>query len=171
MTPLTPPDTTLQPLAIMWAMNHARAIGLRGGLPWHIPEDLKYFKQMTEGHAILMGRRTWDEVGKPLPKRRNIVISRTSTDFPGAESAKSLHDALILARTSDPLPFVIGGAQLYKEALPLATVLFITLVDQPNAEADTFFPLFDETKWHEATRRDGETPGLTFLRLDRIAHD
>jgi dihydrofolate reductase len=161
---------TRQPLALMWAMNEARAIGIRGGLPWRFPEDLRHFRRLTEGHAVIMGRRTWDEVGKPLPKRRNIVVTSQYSTLPGADIARSLEQAIALARRDDPCPFIIGGARLYADGLPLATDLHITLVRAPNAEADTYFPQFDESPWQELERRQGDTAELTFLHWARRAH-
>jgi dihydrofolate reductase len=106
-------------------------IGKDGGLPWHVSEDLKHFKKTTHGHAVIMGRKTHDSIGRPLPKRRNIVVTRqTGTLFPGCEAAHSLDEAIALARTTDECPFIIGGASLYEEALPLATELHLTTIDE-----------------------------------------
>jgi dihydrofolate reductase len=157
----------VKPLAMIWAMNAARAIGLRGGLPWHFPEDLKHFRSMTTGHAVIMGRRTWDEVGKPLPKRRNIVVTTQYLSLEGAEVATTLEAALGQARATDPCPFIIGGAGLYAAALPLATDLYITLITGDSHEADTYFPVFDETQWLEVERRAGATAELAFLHWRR----
>jgi dihydrofolate reductase len=158
----------MQPLCLIWAMNEARAIGRQGGLPWHITEDLKHFRKTTEGHAVIMGRRTWDEVGKPLPKRTNVVVSRSRSDFPGATAFASLTEAIAFARQHDPSPFVIGGAEIYRESLPFATDLYITMIPVSAPDADTFFPTFDEAEWHEVSRREGEVAGLVFLHWQRV---
>lgn len=158
--------TTRLPLGIVVAIGRGGAIGKDNALPWRIPEDLKRFKAITLGHAVIMGRATWESIGKPLVERRNIVVSRTRADFPGAEAATSLEAALTLARTTDALPMVIGGAKLYAEALPLATHLFLTEVDRA-VDADTFFPEWDRAAWREVKRAPAQTPDVTFVDLER----
>ncbi|MFZ5443008.1 MAG: dihydrofolate reductase [Myxococcota bacterium] len=155
----------MRSLALIVAMAKHRAIGLRDALPWHVPEDLKRFKALTMGHAILMGRKTHQSIGRPLPGRRNVVISRTATGFAGCETAPSLERALELV-VDDPMPFVIGGAQLYAEALPRVTHLFLTELDR-EVEADTFFPELEPAAWREVQREAGVTPGVTFVDLVR----
>ena len=154
------------PLVLVLAVGRNGVIGKDGKVPWHIPEDLAHFRRETVGHAIIMGRRTWDEVGKPLPKRRNIVVSRREgLALPGAEVVSSLDEAIALARTSDPEPRVIGGAEIYRLALPLATKIILTEVDR-DAEGDTFFDL-DRAGFVETSRRAGEEPGVSFVTLER----
>ncbi len=154
-------------LALIVAMAKNRGIGLRGALPWHVPEDLKRFKALTMGHALLMGRATHQSIGRALPGRRNLVLTRSPAVFAGCESASSLDEAL--ARVADdPMPFVIGGAQLYAEALPRVTHLFLTELDR-EVEADTFFPPLVAGEWREVKRVPGETPGVAFVDLERIA--
>ena len=117
-------------IAMIVAMANKRVIGNDGGLPWHISEDLKHFRKTTTGHAIIMGRKTYESIGKPLPKRRNIVVTRQQgAAFEGCEVAHSLTEAIELARQTDDLPFIIGGASLFKEALPDTTMLFLTDID------------------------------------------
>jgi dihydrofolate reductase len=155
------------PLTIIVAVADNGAIGKGGQLPWRIPEDLKFFKAQTMGHAIIMGRKTWDEVGRPLPGRRNIVVSRKAgLTLEGAEVCGSLEDAIALARTTDPEPFVIGGATIYAAALPFATKVLLTEVHR-EAEADTFFPPFRRDEWRETVRRKGETEGVEFVTFER----
>lgn len=154
-------------LALIVAMAKNRGIGLRGALPWHVPEDLKRFKALTTGHAILMGRATHESIGRPLPGRQNIVITRGDRSFPGCERAGSLDEALALAG-DDPMPFIIGGAQLYAEALPRVTHLFLTELDR-EVEADTFFPPLVAGEWREVKRVPGETAGVAFVDLERVA--
>ncbi|MDF1562113.1 MAG: dihydrofolate reductase [Deltaproteobacteria bacterium] len=166
----------MRPLVIIAAVGPERLIGRGGGLPWRIPEDLKFFKAQTVGHAIVMGRLTWEEVGRPLPRRRNIVVSR-SPDFrpEGAEVTPSLEAALALAWAEDAEPRIIGGAHLYAAALPLATRLLLTEVDAshlevpPGQPGDVFFPAFDRSLWEETRRTPGETPGVVFTELTRSA--
>jgi dihydrofolate reductase len=155
----------VKPLALIVGVARNRGIGLRGALPWHVPEDLKRFKALTMGHAILMGRKTHQSIGRALPGRRNIVITRTVTPFPGCELASSLEEALKLVE-GDALPFIIGGAQLYAEALPKVTHLFLTQLDR-DVEADTFFPELVASQWREVKREPGTTPGVTFIDLER----
>jgi dihydrofolate reductase len=146
----------VKPLTLVVAVADDGAIGLRGKLPWRIPEDLRHFKNATMGHAIVMGRKTWDEVGRPLPGRRNIVVSRQpGLVLEGAEVASSLEDALARARETDPEPHVIGGSAIYAQALELATKILWTEVHR-TVEADTYFPRFDRSGWRETARRRGE---------------
>ena len=154
-------------LALIVAVSKNGVIGAAGGLPWHIPEDLKHFKRHTMGHAILMGRRTYDSIGRPLPGRRNIVVTRqVNLSIEGCEVVHSLEDAIALARTGgDDEPRIIGGASLYAEALPLATRLILTEVHQV-IEGDTHFPDFDRTEWREVAR--DARGGHTFLELERL---
>jgi dihydrofolate reductase len=141
-------------------------IGRAGALPWHVPEDLEHFKQTTLGHAIIMGRKTHDSIGRPLPKRRNIVVTRqTGTRFAGCETASSVGEAIALARTTDDCPFIIGGASLYEQALPSATELHLTTIDE-NVEGDTYFAN-DLSEFMEVESREGETQGITFKILRR----
>jgi dihydrofolate reductase len=158
---------TRAPLTLVVAVADGGAIGLGGQLPWRIPEDLKHFKRVTMGHAVIMGRKTWDEVGRPLPGRRNIVVSRTpGLALEGAEVAPSLEEAIALARRTDDAPCVIGGSAIYAAALPLATKIHLTEIHR-EVEADTFFPPFDRSAWRETERRAGESEGVEFVTLER----
>ena len=158
------------PLALILAVARNGVIGKAGDLPWHLPEDLSHFKRTTSGHAIIMGRKTYDSIGRPLPKRRNIVVTRqTELEIIGCERAASLDEAIALARTSDPCPFIIGGASLYEEALPIATEIHLTTVDE-DVEGDVFFEQ-DLSAFEETECRAGETPGVSFRVLRRKAFD
>ncbi len=149
------------------AIGDNGAIGKDGKVPWRIPEDLKHFRRITMGHAIIMGRKTWDEVGRPLPGRRNLVVSRQPGLFlEGAEVFGSVAEAVEAARSSDAEPHVIGGSAIYEIAMPYATRIYLTEVHQ-EVEADTFFPAFDRTPWRETDRRRAETEGVEFVTLDR----
>lgn len=152
-------------LHVIVAMNDARVIGAKGGLPWHVPEDLKHFKTLTMGHPIVMGRKTHEAIGRALPGRRNIVITSREIATPGVEIARSLEEALALARTTDPAPFVVGGGEIYALAMPQATHLHVTWIHQDLA-GDTFFPEIDGT-WRETERRPAETPGVEFVTYVR----
>ena len=155
----------LQPLVLVVAMAKNRVIGLRNTIPWDLPEDRKHFRTLTLGHAVIMGRATFDSMGKPLPKRRNIVVSRNAAlRIEGVEIATSLPAAIALARQSDEAPRIIGGQQIYAEALPLATRIHLTEV-QSEPEGDTFFPELDPALWREVERTPGDR--ATYLTLDR----
>lgn len=123
------------------AMSLNRAIGKDNKLPWHLPEDLKWFKKLTTGHVIIMGRKTWDSIGKPLPNRESIVVSRTDVpDVPGVRTVRSLSE--INPNADEREYFIIGGAQLFCEALPLCSDLYLTLVKR-EVEGDVFLPPFE----------------------------
>lgn len=151
-------------------MDARRVIGFRGDIPWHYRQDMRHFSRITRGHAVIMGRATYDSMGKPLPKRRNIVVTRNRTlSLPGCDICHGLEEAIALARQHDPLPFVIGGTRLYRDALPLASHLYLTLVPGEH-EGDTFFPDFDAAAFEEVERREGEE-GLVWRTLLRRRSD
>lgn len=157
----------MTPLAIVVAVAERGVIGDKGGLPWKIPEDLRHFKNVTMNHAMIMGRKTHDSIGRALPGRRNIVVSRQlRLEIPGCEVAETFEHALQMARTNDDEPRVIGGASIYALALPLATKIFMTEIHR-SVEGDTFFPAFDRSQWTETERRKGETPDVEFVTLER----
>lgn len=143
-------------------------IGARGKLPWHLPEDLKHFKNLTLGHPIIMGRRTWDSLGKPLPGRENIVVSRKAGfEAPGASVAASLEAALALC-AGEPVAFVIGGAEIYAAALPLADGLVLTEIDR-DYEGDVYFPGWDRAAWR-ATQKETHS-SAEGLRFDFVLYE
>jgi dihydrofolate reductase len=157
--------TARPPLAMVAAMTPSRVIGKDGAIPWRHAEDMKHFRRVTRGHAVIMGRATYDSIGKPLKDRRNIVVSRNpALRIEGCDVTGSLQRALQLAREHDPEPCVIGGAQLYAEALPLATRLVLTYLDDEHA-GDAYFPEIDPGDWIENERRRGE--GVTWVTLLR----
>ena len=129
-------------LQLIAAIAANGVIGRAGQLPWHLPDDLKHFKQLTLGHAVIMGRRTYESIGRPLPQRRSIVVSR-SLSIPRVEVVSTMDEAIQLAGDG---AFVIGGAMLYTEALGRADVLHLTELDDA-VEGDTFFPAFDRSQW------------------------
>ena len=156
-------------LIVAWGRDAdgRRVIGRGGGLPWHEPEDLAHFKRVTLGHALVMGRRTHASIGRALPGRRNLVVSRDRHyAASGCEVFPSIEAALAAARTTDPCPFVIGGAAIYAATLPLATDLYVTEVSGVM-EGDTWFPDFDEMRWSERTREVAPAGRLVFLHLQR----
>jgi dihydrofolate reductase len=144
------------PLTFIVAVSRNGVMGKGGKLPWDLPEDRAFFRDLTMGHSIIMGRRTWDERGAPLTGRRNIVVSRSGmVSGTGREVAKTIEDAITLARATDPDPFVVGGAQIFQLAFPYATRLLITELDF-DAVGDTFFPKFDLSQWRATQRRPGD---------------
>jgi dihydrofolate reductase len=145
-----------------------RVIGDGERMPWHYPADLRHFRAVTTGHAVIMGRRTWASIGRPLPGRRNLVLSRDPTfAAAGAEVVADLPTAIAAARVGgDVCPMVIGGGTVYAQALPLATILHLTEVHAAHA-GGVVFPEFDEASWREVARRhDGV---LVFRELRRIS--
>lgn len=141
-------------LALIAAVAENGCIGINNQLPWYLPEDLKYFRRLTTGSVVIMGRKTYESIGKPLPNRTNIVISRKAGYHPeGIKVVSSLEDALDLAAQVSEINgiddvFVIGGAQIYALALPLANRLYLTEV-QKTVEGDAFFPPINSVQWRE----------------------
>jgi dihydrofolate reductase len=155
-----------EPLVLVCAMAKNRVIGRDNKIPWDLPEDRKHFVAVTRGHAIIMGRLTWESLGRPLPNRRNIVVTRQKgATFQGAETANSLAQALELARQTDPEPRLIGGGQLYTESLPLATRIELTVLDE-NYDGDSHFPELDPSEWHCSHERRGDR--AVYRTLDRL---
>lgn len=127
---------------------HARngAIGLDGKLPWYLPEDLKHFKRTTLGKPVIMGRKTWESLGRPLPGRKNIVITRQDNfAAEGAIVVKNVQAALECVK-DDPVAFIMGGAQIYEQTLPIVKVAHVTVINA-DFEADAFFKPLDEDHW------------------------
>jgi len=137
-------------LCIIAAISENGVIGRGGDLPWHLSADLKRFRKLTTGHHILMGRKTWDSIGRPLPERTSIVITRQQNfQAPGAKVVRSLDQAIELSNKiegGDGKSFIIGGAQIYEAALPLAQRLYITRV-HADVEGDIHFPQIDFSNW------------------------
>ncbi len=156
---------------VIVAMAHHRAIGYRNTLPWRLPEDLQYFKRTTLGHPIIMGRNTYESIGRPLPGRRNIVVSR-QPDYtaPGCEVAHSLPEALRLCADQEDI-FVIGGAQLYAQALPLTDRLYVTEIDLEVKEADAFFPPFDPLALQETQRASFQAAAPNDFRFSFVLYE
>lgn len=148
-------------LALIAALAANRMIGRDNGMPWHLPEDLKRFRALTMGHPIIMGRKTWDSLGRPLPGRTSIVVSRQADlDIAGAHVAPSLDAAIERAATAEggDEAFVIGGAQLYALALPRVDRLLLTEIADAF-DGDTMFPDFDRADWVETAREDAVSAG------------
>lgn len=152
-------------VSIIVARALHNVIGFNNTLPWHLPEDLAHFKRTTLGKTVIMGRKTFESIvarlGRPLPGRRNIVVTRNSSwTFPGIDHASSLDQALLLC-AAEPRVFVIGGAQLYAEALHVADELIITEIDR-MIEGDAFFPEINMNDWHQTKCEDHREHTLPF---------
>ena len=173
---------------IIAAMTRDRVIGREGGVPWHEAEDLRHFKRTTTGHAVIMGRKTFESISKPLPNRRNIVVTR-NPDYkppepqpPGPDPRSpianrqssidvvhSLDEALGLCRDrNEEKAFIVGGAKIYELALPIADEMIITRIDRDDVTGDTYFPLWNPDDW-EALPSAGSA-SLTVARYRRKRH-
>ena len=159
-------------ISLIVAMASNRVIGLNNKMPWHLSADLKKFKQITMGSPILMGRKTYESIGRPLPGRTNIIISRNTIYQPaGCLVFNTIETALEAACKQTPELCIIGGSELYKALLPLADKLYLTLINQA-VEGDTYFPEIDWNDWTEITREDinadTTTPfSYSFLTLEK----
>lgn len=161
-------------IALIAAAAENGIIGRDNQLPWHLPDEFRHFKQTTEGHHVIMGRRTWESRGKPLPKRANVVVtSQADYPAPGAIVVRSLSEALRRAEEAgEEEAFVIGGTLLYAEALAIADRLYLTRV-HATFVGDAVFPSFDESQWREVERRehpidDRHAFAFTIRTLDRV---
>ena len=155
-------------LTLIVATERHHGIGINNALPWRLPEDLAFFKRTTTGHPILMGRKTFESIGRPLPNRRNIVITRNPAwQHEGVDTAGSLQQAADLA--GDGEVFVIGGAQIYADALPLAARLIVTEIDADFA-CDAFFPAIDSAVWKEVSREPHQSAEQGFAYAFVIYH-
>lgn len=152
---------------IIAAVARNRAIGYNGDMVYFIKEDLRRFRQLTTGHTVIMGRRTFHSLPKgALPNRRNIVLSRTETNFPGCDVYTSLSEALKYIADNEEA-FIIGGASLYKEGLAVANQLYLTEIDAVPPHADVFFPEYDDGTWQIETKEErpatADTPAYTYV--------
>jgi dihydrofolate reductase len=149
---------------ILVAMTEDRVIGREGRIPWHIPEELRLFRDLTVGHAILMGRRTFESIGRPLPGRLNIVLSRTLEPTSGVVVCAGLHEGLAEGAAHGGDIFIIGGRQVYEEALPVADFMRISWIPG-HYEGDVYFPPFSLSDWEETLCRD--YPGFRHVTYRR----
>lgn len=160
-------------VSIVVAMDENGVIGRNNALPWHLPDDLKRFKALTLGKPMLMGRKTFESIGKPLPGRRNIVLTRSPAwQHDGVDTVHSLEEALALAGEADEMA-VIGGEEIFKLALPVASRIYLTRV-HARVDGDTVFPAFDRSQWRETQRSDRlgderHVYAMTFSTLERNA--
>ncbi|MFW5903827.1 MAG: dihydrofolate reductase [Halolamina sp.] len=160
-------------VVLIAAVAENGVIGVDGEMPWHYPADLRHFKQTTTGHPVIMGRRTYESIrarlGGPLPNRTNIVLSRRDRDYEGARVVRSLEEALATARDvlrdrTTTTVYVVGGASVYEQFLPVADRLLITEIPD-SLEGDTVFPDWDAARWREVDReREGDLAFVTYER-------
>ncbi|MFA1711080.1 dihydrofolate reductase [Peribacillus frigoritolerans] len=153
-------------ISLMVAMDQNRVIGKNNKLPWHLPADLQYFKKVTMGHPIVMGRKTFESIGRVLPGRENVIVTRNQ-EFK-VEGCVVLHDIAqikMFADNHDEEVFVIGGAEIFKEILPFTDRLYITEIHE-TFEGDTFFPEIDENEWDVISSNAGQID-----EKNRFAHD
>ncbi len=149
-------------ISIIAAVAGNGVIGQKNDLPWRIPEDMAYFKKMTLGKSVIMGKNTFESIGKPLPERKNIVLSR-DTSYKNCFMAESIEEALALVEGEEAM--VIGGASIYSQFMPMANKLYLTMIDQ-EFEGDSFFPEIDFNEWREESRIKGRGDGG--LRYDFV---
>lgn len=157
-------------LSLIAALARNRVIGIENRLPWKLPEDLAHFKALTLGHPIVMGRKTFESLGRPLPGRRNIVITRNVDYHPaGCEMAKSIPEAIALCADAQEV-FFIGGAELYKQVLPIVDRMYLTEV-QTEAQGDAWFPEFDPSAFREISRDAHTGEKGDPLRFDFVVYE
>ena len=144
-------------ISLIAAIGKNNELGKGNDLVWKLPADQKFFRETTSEHTIIMGRKTWESIGRPLPSRRNIIITRDkSYKAEGVEVAHSLEEAVKLCKSDLPTKeiFIIGGAEIYKQAMPIADKLYITHIDAEDSKADTFFPEIIPVVWNEISREE-----------------
>jgi dihydrofolate reductase len=152
--------------SIIVAIAKNNAIGKDNKLLWYLPNDLKHFKDVTSGHTVIMGRKTFDSVGKPLPRRRNIVVTRQHISIEGCEVVESIEAALALCAGDDEV-FIIGGAEIYRQSIHLTDRIYLTQIDQ-DFDGDTFFPDLDPAEWKETKRENFEPDDKNKLKYSFI---
>ncbi len=151
-------------ISIIAAIGKNNELGKENKLLWSLPADMKHFKDTTSGHTVIMGRKTFESIGKALPNRKNIVITRdTNFKSEGTEIAHSLEEALEKTNTGEEV-FVIGGGEIYKQAINIANKLYITHIENEDKEADSFFPIIDKEIWQETKKEE-------YKKDDKNPHD
>lgn len=156
-------------VSIVVAISENHAIGKDNKLLWYLPKDLKHFKEITSGHTVIMGRKTYDSVGRPLPNRRNIIITRQPITIEGCEVVNSIEAALHLC-AGTPEVFIVGGAEIYKQAMHLTDSIYLTIV-HAVIEGDTYFPEIKEDIWKETQRQDHEPDEKNALPFSFITYE
>ena len=155
-------------IILIAAVDQNLAIGKDGGIPWDIKEDLKFFREKTRNSAIIMGRATFDSIGRPLPNRKNIVMTRSPQDREGVTEVTSVEDAIDEAKIFSQTINIIGGEYIYKEFLPIATKLIITEVGLNINSPDAYFPEWSTEEWKEVSRTDSSENGIKFSFVEYL---
>jgi dihydrofolate reductase len=151
------------PLATIAAKARNGVVGQAGRLPWRLPEDLRHFRELTTGHTVVMGRKTWESLPRALPQRQNIVVTQNAIYVaPGAQTAPTLESALTAAKEPAPI-FCIGGGELYRQALPFSAALFLTEIDA-DFDGDTFFPPLEPAVWQRVVHTPHTQTASPWLR-------
>jgi len=156
-------------VSIVVAISQNYAIGKDNKLLWYLPKDLKHFKEITTGHTVIMGRKTYESVGKPLPNRRNIIITRQRVMIEGCEVVNSVEAALALCKDEAEV-FIVGGAEIYRQALHLTDRIYLTIIHE-NFEGDTYFPEIKADLWKETERQDHEPDEKNLLPYSFITYE
>jgi dihydrofolate reductase len=157
-----------QGVSLIVAVAAGGAIGRGGTLPWHAPEDLAHFRRVTTGHTLVVGRATWESIGRPLPGRRFVVVTSSPAPLPdGVEAASTPEGAVARALATDATPLVAGGAAVYEALAPLVARAYVTEIDEVVEGADRWFSLPEPESWRELACWRGSDPRLTFRVLER----
>ena len=161
-------------ISLIAAIGKNNELGKGNTLVWDMQEDMKYFRQTTTGHPVIMGRKTFESIGRPMPYRRNVIITR-DTDYkvPGVEVVHSLQEALQLFQNSDEEIFIIGGGDIYKQSMSVADKLYITHIEAEDKDATVFFPEIDLNIWRESSRDEHQADEknkykYTFVNYEKI---
>ncbi|TWJ04726.1 dihydrofolate reductase [Mucilaginibacter frigoritolerans] len=156
-------------ITIVVAISENHVIGKDNKLLWYLPNDLKHFKDITTGHTVIMGRKTYESVGKPLPKRRNIIITRQDIAIEGCEVVNSIETALALSKDEEEV-FIVGGAEIYKQSLHLTNRIYLTIVHK-EFDGDSFFPEINKNEWNEVYREDYQPDEKNSLPYSFITYE
>ncbi|WP_067725546.1 dihydrofolate reductase [Oceanobacillus damuensis] len=160
-------------ISLLLAMDKNHVIGLKNGMPWHLPKDLRFFKEKTTGNTIIMGRKTYNSMGGALPNRKNVVLTRSKNDFP--ENVEVIENLQTITEWNENNPeeeyFIIGGGNIFKQVIDVADRMYITLIEE-SFEGDTYFPDFNEADWNLTSKVKGEKNETNpydyyFLQYDR----
>jgi len=156
-------------VTIVVAISENHVIGKDNKLLWYLPNDLKHFKEITSGHTVIMGRKTFDSVGKPLPRRRNIIITRQPITIEGCEVVNSIEAALALCADEDEV-FIVGGAEIYRQSMHLTDRIYLTIVHKPY-DGDSFFPEINKNEWKEVFREDHQPDEKNIIPYSFITYE
>lgn len=157
-------------ISLIVAMDKNRVIGVENKLPWHLPADLKRFKDLTLGHHIVMGRKTFESIGKPLPGRTNVVITRQSDYRPQGCTVVHSLEAAMMTSQGDSEVFIIGGGELFKQALSFADKVYVTLIDTAVPRGDAYFPDLEKSNWQLLEKTECEPDGKNKFKYSYLTY-